>query len=528
MRKGTDILNRSIIAFDTGKRIARVLDLIFDQDTNQLLGFLVDEGGLFHAAKVIPLNQVKAIGPDVIIVPGKDSVVSVQDVSQIQTVLECKLVLKGNRIVTTDGRYLGSIVDLYFNDQTGTIEGYEASGGLFADTYSGRSFIPAPQTIKIGEEVTFVPPETADLMEEQVGGIRGAMMTAGSQIQETTTIAGQKLQDASVSANEQLQAATASANRKLQEVASSASDRFDQGSLSAATALTDRLVSPDEQFTYVVGKSVEHDILTPDGLVLLVKDQTVTVSLAEEAQRLGILDQVYRATGGSLTVGINRQLQNATAQAESNLQMATQRGSIALSNLAARAGIEQAKGRRVRQMVRSEDSMIIIAAPGQIVTDRVIEQAKSYNREAALLDSVGLQPTEATRDRANDAVQDVGIKVREQAAIAQENAYTFWEDLKTQYRQLQRRSTRAMHRRRIEQALGRPVSRVILDLQDNVILNVGELITHAAIRQAEQGGVLNILLNSVYMKNPNIAEAELRAPERGLASLEREHKLTPQ
>jgi uncharacterized protein YrrD len=526
MRKGTDILNRSIIAFDTGRRIARILDLIFDQKTNQMLGFLVDEGGLFHRAKVIPLNQVKAIGPDVIVVPGGGSIVPVKDVPQIQRVLKHKLVLKGNRIITTDGRYLGSVVDLYFDEQTGNIEGYEASGGVFADAYSGRSFIPAPQTVKIGEEVTFVPPETADLMEEQVGGIRGAMMTASSQIQESTAIAGQKLQDATLAANDKLQAATSSANRKLQEVANGVNNHLDQGSRSAATALTDRLVSPDEQFAYVVGKAVESDIQTPDGLVLLVKDQIVTLSLAEEAQRLGILDRVYRATGGSLTVGINRHLQTATAQAESNLQMAAQNGNAALSNLVARAGIEQARGRRVQRMVRGEDGMII-AAPGQIVTDIVIERAKMYNRDAVLLDAAGLQPAQATRSRANDAVSDAGIKVRQQAAIAQENVYTFWEDLKTQYRELQRRSTRAMHKRRIEQALGRPVNRVILDPQDNVVLNVGELITHEAIRQSEQGGVLNILLNSVYTKNPEISDAELRAPERGMASLEREHELNP-
>ncbi|UBF29796.1 PRC-barrel domain-containing protein (plasmid) [Kovacikia minuta CCNUW1] len=527
MRKGSDILNRSIIAFDTGKRIAGILDLIFDQETNQLLGFLVDEGGLFHAAKVIPLNQVKAIGPDVIVVSGRDVIVSAPDVPQIQTILEHKLVLKGNRIITTDGRYLGSIVDLYFNDQTGNIEGYETSGGVFADAYSGRSFIPAPQTVKIGKEVTFVPPETADLMAEQVGGIRGAMITAGNRIQESTATAGQQLQDATLAANEQLQATATSANRKLQEVASGANDRFDQGSRSAATELTDRLVSPDEQFAYVVGKPVEGDIQTPDGLILLVKHQVVTLSLAEEARRLGILDQVYRATGGSLTVGINRQLQNATAQAESHLQMAAQRGNAALSHLAAQAGIEQARGRRVQRMVRAEDGMII-AAPGQIVTDNVIERAKLSHREVSLLDAVGLQPTEATRYRANDTVSDAGMRVREQAAIAQENAYTFWENLKTHYREFQERSAKAMHKQRIEQALGRPVNRVILDSQDQVILNVGELITHKAIQQAKQGGVLNILLNSVCNRNPEILEAELRAPERGIASLEREHRLTPQ
>jgi hypothetical protein len=37
----------------------------------------------------------------------------------------------------------------------------------------------------------------------------------------------------------------------------------------------------------------------------------------------------------------------------------------------------------------------------------------------------------------------------------------------------------------VDQALGRPVIRVILNPQDNVILNVGELITHRAICLAD-------------------------------------------
>jgi hypothetical protein len=53
-----------------------------------------------------------------------------------------------------------------------------------------------------------------------------------------------------------------------------------------------------------------------------------------------------------------------------------------------------------------------------------------------------------------------------------------------------------------------------------VILNVGELITHRAIRQATESGVLNILLSSVYFKKPEISLQELRASEHGTAALD--------
>ena len=67
--------------------------------------------------------------------------------------------------------------------------------------------------------------------------------------------------------------------------------------------------------------------------------------------------------------------------------------------------------------------------------------------------------------------------------------------------------------------MGRPVTRVILDRNDEVILNVGELITHQAIAISRQADVLEILLDSVYTVTPNLSLDELRAPEAGKAAL---------
>lgn len=50
---------------------------------------------------------------------------------------------------------------------------------------------------------------------------------------------------------------------------------------------------------------------------------------------------------------------------------------------------------------------------------------------------------------------------------------------------------------RIKRAVGHSANRVILDKQDKVILDVGELITYQVIEKARQANVLNILLSSV-------------------------------
>jgi len=72
----------------------------------------------------------------------------------------------------------------------------------------------------------------------------------------------------------------------------------------------------------------------------------------------------------------------------------------------------------------------------------------------------------------------------------------------------------------IEDAVGRPVTKVVLDLQDEVILDLGDLITHAAIQRAYDAGALDTLLGSVYKGEVSFEKDELRARRPGVASLD--------
>ncbi|HEY9597369.1 MAG TPA: hypothetical protein V6D33_06825, partial [Cyanophyceae cyanobacterium] len=293
----------------------------------------------------------------------------------------------------------------------------------------------------------------------------------------------------------------------------------------AAATLTNKLVDPADQKVYVIGKHVERDVLTQDGSVLLSQGQQVTLAYAEAAERMGILSELYGATGGSLTANISRNFQAATASTSDRIQNMTQssganlRRSVDQLAAHARAAIEQARGRRVLQTVRADDGLII-AASGQIVMEPVIDRARTYGKEAQLLNAVGLTLATAVHKSASDTWLETQVQLKDQASVAQENFKTFWHSLQEKVEELQERSTRTIKKQRIEQALGRPVTRVILDAQDNVILNVGELITHRAIRQATESSVLNILLSSVYTKEPEIFLQELRASEHGMAALE--------
>ena len=370
-------------------------------------------------------------------------------------------------IMTIDGRDLGTMTDLYFDDATGAIEGYEVSGGIFADAYSGRSFVPAPDTLKIGEDIAFVPSETADLMQEQVGGIRGAMQTAGGKVQEMAQFTGEKAQEATQFTGEKFQEATQY----------------------AGTSLTNVVVSPEEQEAFVLGKVSQVTIETTDGIILIREGQIVTQSQILAARNCRMMDNLYHATGGSVKDRLGERLTGAVAGMGANI------------------GIDQALGHRVSKMIFTNEGSVV-AVEGQIVTPRVIERAKTNHQEQALLEAVGLTT--------GDALRVTGSNVGQQV---KDGAKGLWEQVKETASNLQEHGTQAIEDRRIQGALGRPVTRVILDRQDEVILNVGELITHQAIAISREANVLEVLLDSVYTDKPNLSLSDLRAPDSGKAAL---------
>jgi uncharacterized protein YrrD len=485
MLKGKEIIGKSIVSYETGQKFDRVKDLIFDQDSGRLLGFLIDEYGWFSSARVLMLKDVQVIGPDALIVPSRDTVVKASDNPEINRIVLHNNVLDGTRIMTTDGRTLGTMVDLYFDERTGEIEGYEVSGGVFSDAYSGRSFVPAPQAFKIGEDVAFVPPQTAQLMEEQVGGIKAAVQNASEKVQETAQDTGGKLQEFGAAASERVKDTTQTAGEKLGEARRG-----------ATSSITNTVIQPEEQKTYVTGKTAKRSVIAPEGGTLVLEGQEVTSLMADSAEHLGILDELYRATGGTLSEPLGQRAQSATASFT----------------------VEQAEGRRVQYLVQSNEGLIV-AAPGQIVTPLVIERAKIYHREQVLLQAVGLSPNEAARDRTGNAVNVAGERFKATAQSTGEQlqgaSKSLWAKMKDAINDLQERNLQA----KIQGALGRPVTRVILDKQDGVILNVGELITHEAISSAREAGVLDPLLSSVYNKKPELSLEDLRAPDHGKAAL---------
>ena len=182
-----------------------------------------------------------------------EHVTTTRDDGRLADVLDSKISLIGMTLLTTDGQDLGKIADVYFDEQTGRVEGYEATGGLFSDLSNGRTFVPAPDDVQIGTDTAIVPLSVAAAMQEQEpGGLKGALSSAGDSIKGV-----------------------------YENIADATKER---------------------QKEYAIGKTAGGDITLDDGTVIVSKGDTITAEQAERAEENGKLTALATAaTGGAIS-----------------------------------------------------------------------------------------------------------------------------------------------------------------------------------------------------------------------------------
>ena len=416
MLKGKELIGRKIVALAGGERVDSVQDLIFDQQGNRVLALLVDAGGWFHAARVLPYRAVRTVGEDAVMIEAASDVLSANEDPAVTEAMQTKVGLVGLNLLTTDGKDLGRISDVYFDELTGRVVGYEATGGLFSDLSSGRTFVPAPESITIGAEAAIVPPAVAQAMQEQEpGGLQGALGTVTNNVRELSADA-------------------------------------------------------NAQATTVQASGAAHGQTLPDGAVIRI-------------------------------------------QPDPAAQVVRQRASIV--------------GRRVLRDVPGPNRSFV-AVQGQIVTPELLERARTLDREAELaaaVEPLGSPVALPSASSVNDAVAVASERLAAGAQSVREGAAGFLDRAKGWINDTRDRAQIDAETAQVEGAVGRPVNRVVLDREDHIILNTGEIITHKAVERSRAAGVLNILLSSVSHEPVVIDPLAVRPQETGQAALESQPEL---
>lgn len=158
MRRALDLIGSKVLHVGTGQLVGKVADLVFDRQ-GVCQGLVLEKQYWFVKPAFIPISHILSIGEDVITlhsIPELNSDYIQEEWIYLST---GQPKIKGTPLITSTGKQLGMLQDVYFQTELGTIIGYEVSDGFFADLLEGRQIIKKPKNLMIGKDAFIISEE---------------------------------------------------------------------------------------------------------------------------------------------------------------------------------------------------------------------------------------------------------------------------------------------------------------------------------------------------------------------------------
>lgn len=149
MPSGREIIGLPVFHSDTGRRLGEVKDVILDGHGRRVWGLVLDRGGLFHQARVLPIEMIQDIGPDAV-VSHHEPMVEIPGA----TISE-RRDLQGKRVLSQSGSDLGTLDDVFF-EVDGSVTGFRLSAGFIDDIISGKQELSVSGARAVGQDSIIV------------------------------------------------------------------------------------------------------------------------------------------------------------------------------------------------------------------------------------------------------------------------------------------------------------------------------------------------------------------------------------
>lgn len=495
MRKARSLLGLNVIAQAGGESLGGVRDLMFDSQSSELLAVVLSEKDLFGLiqAQVVPWREVVKVGPDAIIVQSAASKMKAGDDERLSGVVQRETTLGGTRIMTTDGQDVGTLADVYIDEATGQVAGYEISGGFLSDTLRGKRFMPAVENVQVGKDVAFVPPEAATQMEQrawQPGSWQHGTVAAGERFSHLVGATRTKAEAlyanlATISADKQEQWVIGRvAARDVRLAASGPAGSELEGSLEGTDEF---LVRAGEVITPEAARRAR-ELGQLGNLAMSAIENAATTAYNSGKEKLTgptVMPPADTAnvtpSGAAPSVETTSSTTTETASAPTATTSSTPGPLETVQAKASAAALGQRAGRTV---LRPDGSALI--EPGDIITEVVMTEARQLGKENEVIAAAGLGAAQVGLETAKEQAASLWSSLREKA-----------EEFSGSLQNKRTDAEEAALQKRLAEIAGQRSTRLILDRNDQPIVTEGEVITHAAIGRARDAGVLDVLLNSV-------------------------------
>ena len=162
MKKSVEILGLPIISITEGRELGMSKSLLIDAKNGNVAAITIEDDDWYRGVKLLPYSSVIAIGDDAVTITGSENILTLEDASDYEAMMDANIRIIGTKAITKTGTIQGKVSEIYIGEN-GKIEKC-----TIVNRNGEESEINADQISIFGKQVTVIDATVAEKKNEPV------------------------------------------------------------------------------------------------------------------------------------------------------------------------------------------------------------------------------------------------------------------------------------------------------------------------------------------------------------------------
>ena len=162
LKKSVEILNLPIISITEGRELGMSKTLLIDAKNGTIAAITIEDEDWYRGVKLLPYSSVIAIGDDAVTITSSENILTLEDASDYETMLDANVKIIGTKAITKSGTIQGRVSEIYIG------EGGKIEKCAIVAPDDTESEIDANQISIFGKQVTVIDPPDGEKKTESV------------------------------------------------------------------------------------------------------------------------------------------------------------------------------------------------------------------------------------------------------------------------------------------------------------------------------------------------------------------------
>lgn len=277
LKKSVEILNLPVISITEGRELGTSKSLLIDAKNGVVAAITIEDEDWYRGVKLLPYSSVIAIGADAVTITNSENILTLEDASDYETMLDANVRIIGTKAITKTGTIQGKVSEIFVG------EGGRIEKCALIDADGAAAEISADQISIFGKQVTVIDADVEAEKKTDELTVPEPVVEAAP-VEEIPAVAEEPAEEAPVAAEET--AVEEAAEEVVEEVVQETEPEIpviketpEESPESAADRATE-----ERHRRFLLGKKVVRPVTTASGFVIAEMGATVTEEILQKAK----------------------------------------------------------------------------------------------------------------------------------------------------------------------------------------------------------------------------------------------------